>query len=151
MLGFLKSFFGNDNRDSQLEAELAIAADGLDIQMAMAAHDNWKLRLQAYLNGASKEDFLPEVICFDDRCDLGRWIHGDGAARLGRYPGFTALLGHHKMFHYAASNVVALSKGGKEAEAQKMLEGSFNSFSAAVNQDLMALKQVVERVKVKQK
>lgn len=78
------------------------------------------------------------------RCDLGQWIHGKGQAHPGNFPGFTALLEHHKMFHYAASNVVALSHAGKEAEAQKMLEGPFAGFSKAVGEDLKGMHYAVE-------
>ena len=117
MFGFFKNFFGSSALDSELNAAIGTAMDGLDIQTAMIAHENWKLRLQVYLQGKSNEEFSPEVICFDNRCDLGQWIHGKGQAHLGNFPGFTSLLEHHKMFHYAASNVVALSQAGKEADA----------------------------------
>jgi hypothetical protein len=142
MFSFFKSFFGTASNDSRMDADLAEAADGLDIQMAIGAHENWKLRLQSFLDGTSKEEFSAEVICFDDRCDLGKWIHSSGRARLGKYPGFTALMNHHKMFHYAASNVVALNKSGKADEARKMLEGQFLSFSKSVEGDLQMLQSV---------
>ena len=144
MFGFLKNFFGSSTLDSELHAVVGTAMEGLDIQTAMAAHDNWKLRLHAYLEGHSSEQFSPEVICFDHHCDLGQWIHGRGHANLGGFAGFTALLEHHKMFHYAASNVVALSQVGKKEEARKTLEGSFAAFSKAVGEDLEGLHSIVE-------
>lgn len=144
MFGFLKNFFGASTMDSELDAVVSSAMDGLDIRTAMAAHENWKLRLQTYLEGKSTEQFSPEVICFDNRCDLGQWIHGKGQAHLGRFSGFTALLEHHKMFHYAASNVVAMSLVGKETEARKLLDGSFSAFSKAVGEDLEGLHSIVE-------
>jgi hypothetical protein len=148
VLGFFKGFFGAaKERDSELASNLAIAAKTLDIDMAVSAHENWKLRLSAFLDGASTEHFSAEEICFDDRCDLGRWIHGDGKARLGSFPGFTALMGHHKMFHYAASNVVALSKAGKVNDAQAMLQGQFTKFSGEVIQDLELLRKLLQGVK----
>lgn len=138
MFSFIKSFFGSASNDSLMHSDLVEAADALDIQMAISAHENWKLRLQGYLDGTSKEEFSAEAICFDDRCDLGKWIHSEGRARLGKYPGFVALVNHHKMFHYAASNVVALTKSGKADEAQKMLNGQFLFFSKAVTAGLKA-------------
>ena len=143
-MGIFSFFFGSTEADSQFNRDLhAAASEGLDIQTAMVAHQNWKLRLESYLNGTSNENFAPEVVCFDDRCDLGKWIHGAGKARLGRYPGFTALQGHHKMFHYAASNVVALYQAGKTAEAEKMLHTQFDSFSGSVVRDLEMLEQLL--------
>ena len=148
MLGFLKSFFGSsDAQDSELAGNVASAAKTLDIDMAMSAHENWKLRLSAYLEGHSTERFSAEEICFDDRCDLGRWIHGDGKARLGNFPGFAALMGHHKMFHYAASNVVSLAKSGRSNDAHNMLHGQFAKFSGEVMQDLEVLRKLVQGAK----
>lgn len=144
MFGFFKNFFGSSTIDSELNEVVGTAMEGLDIQTAMAAHENWKLRLQAYLDGNSSEKFSPEIICFDKHCDLGQWIHGKGQANLGKFAGFTALLEHHKMFHYAASNVVALSLVGKESEARKMLDGSFSAFSKAVGEDLEGLHSIVQ-------
>lgn len=151
MFKFFNSFFGTDNADSQLLADVQSAADALDIPLAKAAHENWKHRLQAYLDGTSQEEFLPEVICFDDRCDLGRWIHGEGQKRLGRFAGFTALMGHHKMFHYAASNVVALAKSGKQAEARKMMDVQFRDYSLATIDSLNSLERMVARPPAKRK
>jgi len=151
MFGFIKNFFGSSEMDSELGALIGTATDGLDIQTAMIAHENWKLRLQAYLEGRSNEQFSPEVICFDNHCDLGQWIHGKGQAHLGNFSGFTSLLEHHKMFHYAASNVVALSQAGKEAEAHKMLEGSFATFSKAVGEDLENIHHAVEHSRARRR
>jgi hypothetical protein len=142
MIGFFKSFFGSSVNDSQIHEDAARAMANLDIDMAQAAHQNWKLRLLAYLDGSSNENLSAETICFDDRCDLGQWIHGEGKASLGRFPGFTALMGHHKMFHYAASNVVALTAVGKHAEARQMLNGQFESFSRSVIAELDTLREI---------
>lgn len=116
---------------------------GLDIDAAILAHENWKVRLDAYLAGRSTEDLRPEVICFDNRCDLGRWIHGPGAQRLGSYPGFAALTEHHRMFHYAASNVVSLAQAGKSAEAGRMLTGLYAQKSSAVLGALRELQAMI--------
>jgi hydroxyethylthiazole kinase-like sugar kinase family protein len=142
VFAFLKKMLRGNASEQAMAAEISSAASGLDITAAIAAHENWKLRLTAFLEGVSKETFSPEVICFDDRCDLGKWIHGAGKARLGSYPGFTALLHHHKMFHYAASNVVSLNQAGKKAEAQKILDDTFSRFSSDVVADLKALKEI---------
>ncbi len=144
MFGFFNNFFGTASNDSHLNAVVSIAMEGLDIQTAIAAHENWKFRLQSYLAGTSSEELLPEVICFDNHCDLGQWIHGNGKMHLAHFPGFMVLIEHHKMFHYAASNVVSLSKAGKGPEAHKMLDGVFTTFSKAVVDDLEGLHYAVE-------
>jgi hypothetical protein len=48
-------------------------------------------------------------------------------------------MSHHKMFHFAASNVVALQNRGKTAQANAMLQGQFSQFSKSVERDLNAL------------
>ena len=142
-MSFLSSLFGGlfgFGKQSLDEIDFAQSAlNDLDIPFAVSAHENWKNRLQAYLAGTSKEVFDANVICFDDRCDLGKWIHSTGKARLGQYPGFTALMSHHKMFHFAASNVVALQRRGKTAEADVILNGQFTQFSNSMVGDLQAL------------
>ena len=87
-------------------------------------------------HGGHPREVLERV---DDRCDLGKWIHTAGRAKLGAFPGFTALQGHHKMFHYAASNVVALTQAGKTDEARKMLDVQFAQHSNEVVRDLKML------------
>ena len=143
--GLLARFFGvSASPKKEMVSHIAKIVNTVDIDMAIASHENWKYRLQAFLDGRSTEKFVAEEICFDDRCDLGKWIHGAGTAKLGNFPGFTALQGHHKMFHYAASNVVALAQAGKTEEANKMLDVQFTQQSAEVVRDLRMLKALAE-------
>ncbi|MBI5276161.1 MAG: CZB domain-containing protein [Burkholderiales bacterium] len=139
MFEALKRFLGGAPEHTELDSGSQKALELLDIEAAKAAHLNWKIRLHAYLEGKSNENFAPEVICFDDRCDLGKWIHGEGKQRLGRFPGFTALVSHHKMFHYDASNVVSQFQAGHAAEARKTLEGVFAQHSRSVVESLDTL------------
>lgn len=144
MVSLFRMFFGGGDAVATQPpgSDFNEAISGLDIDLARAAHENWKLRLQAYLAGHSREDFSPDTICLDNRCDLGQWIHGPGQARLGRYPGFTALVRQHRMFHYTASNVVALQLAGQVAEAQQMLDHHFQDYSHQVVQSLNQLQQI---------
>jgi len=161
-MGFFSRLFGsNANKndataaqkaDSQhatqmgLDAKTAAAVlDEIDIDTAIAAHENWKLRLQNYLNGQSTEDLRPEFICMDDRCDLGKWLHGPGTRRLGKYPTFSVLIARHKFFHLQASNVVAMAQANQKEEATKVLEGSYRHASTQVVLLLKELKRGLGR------
>jgi hypothetical protein len=144
MLSLLKSFFGGKKPQFLQSDLLRNVTEGLDIDAAIMAHENWKLRLEAYLAGRSTEDLRPEVICFDDRCDLGKWIHSKGRERLGAFPGFSALTEHHRMFHYVASNVVSMAHVGKKGDAERMLRGVYAENSAAVVKSLRQLQEVAE-------
>ena len=120
------------------KAAAAVLAE-IDVDSAIAAHENWKLRLDAYLRGTSTEQFDPAVVCLDDRCDLGKWLHGAGRERLGKYPAFSVLVARHKYFHIQASTVLLQQQGGDAAAAEKTLNGAFKHGS---NQVVLLLKEL---------
>ncbi|MDD2925872.1 CZB domain-containing protein [Rhodoferax sp.] len=157
-MGFFDRLFGkkkddNDNNlsgsagpESQQASDMgldgksaaAILAE-IDIDKAISAHENWKARLQNYLDGQSTEDLKPEVICLDNRCDLGQWLHGPGQQRLGKYPAFSALIARHQHFHLQAANVVTLVQADKKAEASRVMDSSYRHAS---NQVVLLLKEL---------
>lgn len=156
-MGFFSRLFGMDSAStdkktaneaagsaSQMgldaKAAAAILAE-IDIDTAIAAHENWKLRLQNYLNGNSTENLQAEVVCLDDRCDLGKWLHGPGGQRLGKYPAFSVLVARHKYFHVQASTVVALAQANDKEQATKTLDGSYRHASTQVVLLLKELKR----------
>lgn len=128
--------------DLGLDAQTAAAVLAeLDIDTAMAAHENWKARLLAHIRNESSEKLDPDLICQDDRCDLGRWLHGPGRERLGKYPAFSVLVARHKYFHVQASTVAAQILAGQREEAEKTLNGSFRYASNQVTLLLKELKR----------
>lgn len=153
-MGFFSRFFQwNDNttpaptapqppQASELgldaKAAAAVLAE-LDIDTAIAAHENWKARLQAQLTQQSTESLDPAVVCLDDRCDLGKWLHGPGRERLGQYPAFSVLVARHKYFHVQASTVVAQVHSGDHAAAERTLNTGFRHAS---NQVVLLLKEL---------
>lgn len=120
------------------KAAAAILAE-LDIDTAIAAHENWKTRLQAQLNQTGTETLDPTVVCRDDRCDLGQWLHGPGRQRLGKYPAFSVLVARHQYFHVQASTVVAQVHSGDRAAAERTLDTGFRHAS---NQVVLLLKEL---------
>ncbi len=130
----------NSVSDIVFDAKSAAAIlDEIDIDTAIAAHENWKVRLQNVLNDQSSETLQPEVVCMDDRCDLGKWLHGPGGQRLGKYPAFSVLVARHKYFHVQASTVLALAQGNDKEKAQQTLDGSYRQASSQV---VLLLKQL---------
>ena len=128
--------------DLALDAKTAAAVLAeLDIDTAIANHENWKARLHAQIRQESTEALDPELICQDDRCDLGKWLHGPGRDRLGKYPAFTVLVARHKYFHVQASTVAAQVLAGQPAEAEKTLNSSFRYASSQVVLLLKELKR----------
>jgi Chemoreceptor zinc-binding domain len=156
-MGFFSRLFNLDDKnsgnkqeakDSELTIDAKTAAAVLaeiDIDTAIAAHENWKLRLRNYLDGKSTEQLSPDVVCLDDRCDLGKWLHGPGGQRLGKYPAFTMLIARHKYFHVQASTVVALTQAGEKAKAEETLKTNYEHGSTQTVLLLKELKRALQR------
>ncbi len=111
---------------------------------AVQAHMAWKKRLMDYLEGRSSEDLQPHNICVDNRCELGKWIHGPGKARLGEQPLFQQLVDEHAKFHYYASKVVEAHQAGDSPLALTILAGSFTEQSRSTVNCLAKLNAIVE-------
>ncbi len=143
-MGFLDFFkgFGSKAEQDKARQDVDQALTALDIDVAIGAHRNWKDRLTNYLEGNSSEDLRPEVICHDDRCDLGKWIHSDGQKQLGQYSMFSELRSVHKMFHQQASSVVALHQAGKQDAAKWLLDGEYTKTSERIVGRLNDLKSL---------
>lgn len=155
--GFFSRFFTDDHleagvsipstlsgppTESGLDAATmeGILAD-IDLDTAIASHDNWKLRLQNFLDGNSSEILKPEILCMDNRCDLGQWLHGSGKQRLGHYPAFQILISRHKNFHVQASTVVALAQSGNTEKARHAMDAPYRHASSQVVLLLRQLKR----------
>lgn len=145
-MAFFDSFFttGSSREENQVEARkvLSRAVERLDIDVAIAAHKNWKYRLYAALENKEVESLDPEKIACDHCCDLGKWIYGAGDEHLGTFAAFTELRATHQMFHYSASNVALLLKSNKRDEAETLLKGEFERLSHRIHSTLKDLKSL---------
>ena len=123
-----------------LDAEYAaMLMTEIDIDALIASHDRWRLQLQDMVNGRSQEVMQPERIGQDDRCDLGRWLHGAGRQRLGHVPAFDMLVARHRYFHQQAAAVVTLFNAGEQPKAVQLVNGGCRHAS---NQVLLLLKEL---------
>lgn len=123
-----------------LEEKTDISND-LNIPDAMAAHVNWKVRLQKYIDGKSDEVLDPMMVCRDDQCTLGKWIHGPATARFHADKSFHALRSDHAQFHYVAANVVRYMQEKDPAGAEALLKGEYARVSHRVIKMLNELNQ----------
>ena len=140
ILSFL-GFSGRDKKDAMLALETArLASQSLNIDVAIAAHQNWLTRLEAFVAGHSHEQLDPVHIACDDKCDLGKWIYSDGQKHLGNYAAFNDLKATHKMFHFKASSIVSLQQAGRYDEAHNELSGDIQKLSGKICQRLQDLK-----------
>ncbi len=164
-MGLFSRFFKRDKEDearSDLEVEEAAgdedlsdslldddqirsALDDLNIDKAISSHQQWKERLMQALDGSSPEILDPEAVCRDDRCDLGRWLHGTGRDRLGHHVAFTALVTSHQSFHRQAAKVIELSQAGRTQEAERELNTSYRHASNRVVLLLKAIRNAIHQ------
>ncbi len=105
---------------------------GLNFQEAVAAHQKWKARLQACIDGAGQEKLDPAVVGRDDQCVLGKWIYGQGTASFGDRPVFGELKAGHAEFHRIAGEVLTAVYAGQKEEAAKLLTSRFAQASVRV-------------------
>lgn len=157
MRKFFSRFFNIDKPDadaSQPSEPTEIGLDSaamdavlaeIDVDIAIASHEHWKLRLQNILDGESSKALKPEVICQDKRCDLGKWLYGPGEQRLGHYPAFQMLIARHKYFHAQAAAVVTQAQSGDLEKARQTLNAPYRQASSQVILLLKQLKRGLER------
>lgn len=112
---------------------------GLNFKDAVMAHQKWKSRLQACIDGTGQEKLDPAVVSRDDQCVLGKWIHGAGAQKFGGIGVFSQLSAEHAQFHRIAGEVLAATYAGQKAEAEEKLRASFTQSSARVQYHLANL------------
>lgn len=112
----------------------------LNFMAAIEAHVRWKVRLEAYISGTSQEQLDPEVVCRDDQCVLGKWIHGPGSARYGNHPKFPGLRDTHKEFHRCAGDVIRKVDTGDTDSARELLcKGDYAKYSHRIKSELARL------------
>ena len=115
----------------------------MDWMEIIGAHVMWKQRLIALLAGSSTETLDPDVVRLDDRCALGKWIHGDGKA-MSHLPRYDEVRSLHAQFHAFAGDVVRLHRAGNTPEAEKLLQGDYSRLSEKLKHRLIGLSQQVK-------
>jgi hypothetical protein len=117
------------------------AIRGLDFEAAIKAHQAWKTRLSNLVEGQTEggERLDYRVVCSDDQCVLGRWIHGEGHAVFSGLPLFDAVRVTHAQFHRQAGAVVSAVDAGRIDEARLLLRTDYQRASIRVQGRLAEL------------
>ncbi len=103
--------------------------ENLDVLGAVSAHQTWSGRLKNVLDGHSQETLDPSVVGRDDRCVLGKWIHGPGQQCCGHLPDFPTLKDKHAFFHRLAAEILTAHAGGQRERAMAILNKDFKTVS----------------------
>jgi len=136
-MGFFGSLFGTETK---IEKKKEVS-DEIDISEAVAAHVSWKLRLQKCLDGTSEEKLDADVVCRDDQCKLGKWIHGSALKHFDGLQAFLDLREDHATFHQLAGQIVRHAQVNEHAYAHALMEGDYKHVSHRVVMGLTELNE----------
>lgn len=133
-MGLFSRWFGVDKE--HLAGIQAAIRDEIDIGECVVAHMKWKGRLQSYVEGTSGEQLDPMVICRDDQCALGKWIHGKALTYFHSDQSFHELRANHAQFHFLAGNIVKKVQENDRQGAETVLKNEYARVSRSVIRDL---------------
>jgi methyl-accepting chemotaxis protein len=106
------------------------------IDAALAAHAQWKKRLQDAISTGQSE-FKAEVVKKDNACQFGQWLYSLPSQDT-KSEDFNNVKALHADFHTVAGEILALALSGKKQEALKMLESS-GTYGSATGKLVLAL------------
>jgi len=113
---------------------------------AVAAHSEWKRKLNSYLQKPDHSLNAAEVAA-DDRCVLGQWIKGEGRT-YSSAPEFAKLTTEHTRFHKAAADIVNKVDRGQDVSAELVLGGG-SEFGRASSAVVLAIIDMKKKYEVK--
>lgn len=137
-MGFFSKLFGQDEKLEAKKIRETIRSE-INIPECIDAHMKWKGRLQKYLDGTSEEQLDPMVVCRDDQCVLGKWIHGPALNYFHNDEGFHKLRADHANFHFVAGTVVKKIQENDFAGSDALMRSDYARASRDVIQDLTEL------------
>jgi hypothetical protein len=104
----------------------------MKIDDAIHAHAHWKTLLMAYLKIPDRLFNVIEIEA-DNRCALGKWLHGEATKKVPPED-LAALKAAHARFHRAAADVIRKVDAGLVSDPDKLLglSSEFGKASLAV-------------------
>ncbi|MGD9861190.1 MAG: methyl-accepting chemotaxis protein [Marinobacterium sp.] len=91
--------------------------DVIELEVAKAAHQAWKMRLRAFLDGHA--DIPHEQAVSSHECDFGRWYYTTGKERYGNSSVLQAIEKPHDRLHQLIGEIIEAKHHGKEPEAER--------------------------------
>jgi hypothetical protein len=113
----------------------------MNFDEARDKHAQWRFKFRGAIT--QKETMDAAAIAKDDRCDLGKWLHGDAKGKYSRLTSYADCVKKHAHFHLAASEVAKKINARQFDEARALLAmgTDFSLASAAIVSALNALEQ----------
>jgi methyl-accepting chemotaxis protein len=142
MMGFFSRIFGlNNQNEAKVREEIR---SEIDISDCINAHMKWKGRLQNYLDGTSEEKLDPMIVCRDDQCVLGKWIHGPALKHFHNDEGFHKLRSDHANFHFVAGTVIKKVQENDIPGSDALMKNEYARASRDVIQGLTELNKLLD-------
>ncbi len=146
----LMSFFKIDQyRRGKMQGRRPVPAvvpviDEMDLTKAIQAHGEWKVKFRNAINGKEQMDSV--TISCDDRCALGKWLHGPAKQRHSHLSSYRDCVKKHAAFHVEAGRVAKAINAGQYGEAERMLAGGtpYASASSEVGNAILELKKAAQ-------
>jgi methyl-accepting chemotaxis protein len=122
----IEGFLANMVETGQLEKENV----KFNFDLIVLMHRNWLIQLRAFLDDrkeglkATSEDHL--------KCDLGKWIYGDGKRFEGSMT-YKKLEAEHKKFHAEAGAIIQAKTQGNKPLAEEKYEKLMDDYRTVVS------------------
>ena len=122
----MEGFFQKMEEAGQLEKETFL----FNFDLILIMHRNWLIQLRAFLDDrkeglkATSEDHL--------KCDLGKWIYGDGK-RFSENDIYKKLEAEHKKFHLAAGTIIQVKTAGNKQDAEERYQKLMDDYGLIVS------------------
>jgi methyl-accepting chemotaxis protein len=122
----IENFYRTMEEKKELEKEDAL----FNYDLIVLMHRNWLIQLRAFLDGrkdnlkATSEDHL--------KCDLGKWIYGDGK-RFQETDSYKTLENEHKNFHAKAGAIIQAKVEGNKTVAEQRYQELMNDYQMVVS------------------
>ena len=104
-----------------------------------------KVSFDNYLNSTSVKNLNQAEICRDDKCELGRLIHGSELDPFKMQGAFYTLRSIHAQLHIVAGNIVQLIQSNDRAAATRLFEDKYSAVSRKVSQAVTELFKQAEK------
>lgn len=113
----------------------------MDLDSAIKAHGEWKVKFRAAIQG--KQQLDAASVSKDNLCPLGQWLHGEAKAKYSGLKSYARCVHDHAAFHAEAGKVAAAINAARYAEAETMIASStpYANVSSAVGVAILALRK----------
>jgi len=115
----------------------------MDFDEAVGLHSKWKRKLRQAL-AIHDGSLRPAEVTVDNKCVLGSWIYGEGAAHSA-LPEYKKLKYEHARFHGVAADLVKRANTGEAVDAE-MEPCSTSEFSTASSATILAMMEMKKRL-----